>query len=516
MNNYMKTIISGIKTWARNLKSDWNENDPTADGYIKNRPFYTGDPVEKVLLGETSVEIAEDGGNVQISNVPMFDIGTTYYVTFNGVEYECVAYGMWEAIVVGNGAIAGGSGGNGEPFLVVGGYNFIYASEAGGHTVGISTMTPEIHKIDKKFLPHGSTIGKTGSGQFSEIFNVYEETDYGFEGVVYPNEATGDFSHAEGERTQANGYCSHAEGSYTEANGYYSHAEGLHTIANGERSHAEGSSTEASGEVSHAEGFSTKASGQYSHAEGNGTEAKGWHSHVEGQYTIASSGNQHVQGIYNIEDANNTYAHIVGNGNQFRRSNAHTLDWDGNAWYAGSLFVGGTSQDDAEEVATKSDLANNNAPKDNIALIDVVNGYTYIVEMRNGNLVSRCGVSHIEISTMPNKTEYVAGEYFDPTGMIVTATCYDGSYFEITDYMYNTNCLTSNINEISISYVESGIAHTATVSITVGEYDAEAALIDFTYTTNNDGTYTITGWKGTLNGEPSTEMIVPDNGLIKL
>lgn len=36
-------------------------------------------------------------------------------------------------------------------------------------------------------------------------------------------------------------------------------------------------------------------------------------------------------------------------------------------------------------------------------------------------------------------------------------------------------------------------------------------LIDFYYTFNKkDGTATITGWKGTLNGEPSTVMVVPD------
>jgi hypothetical protein len=34
-------------------------------------------------------------------------------------------------------------------------------------------------------------------------------------------------------------------------------------------------------------------------------------------------------------------------------------------------------------------------------------------------------------------------------------------------------------------------------------------LQDFEYISNSDGTYTITAWKGTKNGVPSTEMIVP-------
>lgn len=36
-------------------------------------------------------------------------------------------------------------------------------------------------------------------------------------------------------------------------------------------------------------------------------------------------------------------------------------------------------------------------------------------------------------------------------------------------------------------------------------------LQDFEYTDNGDGTYTLTAWKGTLNGESSTKMVTPDN-----
>ena len=81
-----------------------------------------------------------------------------------------------------------------------------------------------------------------------------------------------------------------------------------------------------------------KAPGSYSHAEGNSTTASGDNSHAEGTYTIAASRHQHVQGKYNLQDIDNKYAHIVGNGESVRdRSNAHTLDWDGNAWFAGGI-----------------------------------------------------------------------------------------------------------------------------------------------------------------------------------
>ena len=71
------------------------------------------------------------------------------------------------------------------------------------------------------------------------------------------------------------------------------------------------------------------------------TTASGANSHAEGSGTIAASNNQHVQGTYNIEDNNNKYAHIVGNGTRPNaRSNCHTIDWNGNAWFAGNLTLG--------------------------------------------------------------------------------------------------------------------------------------------------------------------------------
>lgn len=121
----------------------------------------------------------------------------------------------------------------------------------------------------------------------------------------------------------------------------------------GAGSSAIGVGVEASGDSSHAEGDSTTASAYCSHAEGNCTTASGENSHAEGASTIASSQNQHVQGKYNIEDLNGTYAHIVGNGEDGKNSNAHTLDWQGNAWYSGKLSQEGTPTEDKDLVTKK-------------------------------------------------------------------------------------------------------------------------------------------------------------------
>lgn len=132
-----------------------------------------------------------------------------------------------------------------------------------------------------------------------------------------------------------------------------SSAIGCSVIASGNYSHAEGYGTAASGYGSHAEGSTTTASGVSSHAEGDYTTASGASSHAEGYGTKASSQFQHVQGKYNIEDKDRKYAHIVGNGaGDAKRSNAHTLDWKGNGWYAGKLSQEGTPTDD-KDLATK-------------------------------------------------------------------------------------------------------------------------------------------------------------------
>ena len=123
----------------------------------------------------------------------------------------------------------------------------------------------------------------------------------------------------------------------------------------GEYAWAEGRKTTASGNYSHAEGGGTTASGTVSHAEGDNTTASGTTSHAEGWGTTAQGNNQHVQGKFNITDT--TSAHIVGNGSPSKRSNAHTIDWHGNAWFAGDVYTGstsGTNKDEGSKVlATK-------------------------------------------------------------------------------------------------------------------------------------------------------------------
>lgn len=64
---------------------------------------------------------------------------------------------------------------------------------------------------------------------------------------------------------------------------------------------------------------------------------------------LEASTNQLVIGEENAPDTNHDYYFIVGKGNY---ENAHTLDKNGNAWFAGNIKVGGTSAASGSELAT--------------------------------------------------------------------------------------------------------------------------------------------------------------------
>lgn len=193
-------------------------------------------------------------------------------------------------------------------------------------------------KTGKLYVPSVSGgVGKdvsTGSIVGAEIFNDYEN-----------NVATGNYAHAEGTETDASADFSHAEGYLSSARGIGAHAEGYFTLAQGE----------------------------YSHAEGYYSEAYGDYSHVEGEDTIAKGYAQHVQGSYNIEDPDSVYLHIVGNGEDTEsRSNAHTLDWDGNAWYAGKVSAG--TPDSPADPTEDNDLATKKYVDDHSSAYPIIIG----------------------------------------------------------------------------------------------------------------------------------------------
>lgn len=199
--------------------------------------------------------------------------------------------------------------------------------------------TIRLHKISKTgdYSDLRNRVGQVDEVNGGEIFGTYTGQ--------YANKANSS-AVAFGSGNESNGSASFTANSYNTASGLSSFAIGHSTTASNVAAFSNGQFTTASGNSSFATGAYNTASGNFSFVCGYFTEANGVGAMAEGFNTKASSDYQHVQGKYNIVDSLSTYAHIVGNGTSAsNRSNAHTIDWNGNAWFKGDIRVGGTSWD---------------------------------------------------------------------------------------------------------------------------------------------------------------------------
>lgn len=100
-------------------------------------------------------------------------------------------------------------------------------------------------------------------------------------------------------------------------------------------------------------------------------------------------------------------------------------------------------------------------------------------------------------SILSGVEEIPARDSYEFGGWYLDAACSDGKELDL-------NSITSNIVVYAkwIKSIDEALV---------------AALIDFEYTYNiEDDTVTLISWKGTLNGVPSTEIVIPDDTRIIL
>lgn len=325
-----------------------NYNPATKKYVDDNRIGY----IKSEIVGETidtSTMINSFNNNSYIyesNNVTYLEMGKEYHVIVNGVRYRTLCINnmpgndqIYETIIVT---------GDGFSISIMNkmGYNTKYYTDNTkcAYEIKLSDEllaappTIQILKMDIEYIPT-YLMPKDLEILNSISVNRIGDIGTGSAAIGYKNTASNDFTFAMGIQTTASAPGAHAEGGLTVANASYSHAEGFKSASTGEYSHVEGIVCESSGQGSHAEGYYTVASGQRSHS--------------EGCFTEAASQYQHVQGKYNVVDSNGVYAHIVGNGTgKNNRHNAHTLDWQGNAWYSGKLSQEGTPIED-KDLATK-------------------------------------------------------------------------------------------------------------------------------------------------------------------
>ena len=315
--------------------------DDNKIGYIKSETV--GETID------TSTMVSSFSNNSYIyesNNVTYLEVGKEYHVIVNGIRYRALCINN----MPGNDQIYESIAVNGDGFSIAVmnkiGYNTKYYQDNTkcAYEINLSDEllaappTIQILKMDIEYIPTylmPKDLGILNSISVNRIGDIGTSSA----AIGYKNTASNDFTFAMGMNTTANAVAAHAEGGFTVANASYSHAEGFKSISTGQYSHVEGIVCESSGQGSHAEGYYTVASGERSHS--------------EGCFTEAASQYQHVQGKYNVVDSTGAYAHIVGNGaNKNARSNAHTLDWKGNGWYAGKLSQEGTPTEN-KDLATK-------------------------------------------------------------------------------------------------------------------------------------------------------------------
>lgn len=171
-----------IKTWedlAQRVTSleksgggaDWDQNDATAAGYVKNRPFYTDDPREVAIIPEMSVAFEPDSGETTtwaaVTAGQAIVVGNTYKVEWDGTLYECAGVSLNGTPVIGNPAIywhnLGAEEDNGLPFCIYEDSGVLWSgvvTPAAATTVTIRAITvrSEIHKIDHKYLPDNMVL----------------------------------------------------------------------------------------------------------------------------------------------------------------------------------------------------------------------------------------------------------------------------------------------------------------------------------------------------------------------
>ena len=142
-----------------------------------------------------------------------------------------------------------------------------------------------------------------------------------------------------------------------------------------------------------------------------------------------------------------------------------------------------------------------------------------------------CGPNVTRMSYAYNNCTNIQGDtyFYQPNISSIGRCFYNRNTSNMLNIYVQENSKTMNTCLISNTYSLTGSAITWTNDSTnkryyntsaniyiypvANVYKAEetAMLQDFTYDDNGDGTYTLTGWKETYQGKPSTEMVIPDS-----
>lgn len=240
-------------------------------------------------------------------------------------------------------------------------FNLYTSDTSATHTVTLKAATVVFTQVPSYLS------GMNGVARYTND-NGMANTSLGNAGLQPSNKDT---VYAEGIRNYVSQQATHAEGVLNVASGFYAHAEGSQNVASGGVAHAEGRQNVASGLTSHVGGMLNNDTGNF-------------------QTVIGVSANPSNDSTDKIIDKDNYYQSgckkhvlVVGNGSMdydhtnkmyfaSSRSNAHTLDWHGNAEYAGDVKANACGgQNPVSLVEVSNDVTDlKSAFSDNLSLLN--------------------------------------------------------------------------------------------------------------------------------------------------
>lgn len=120
----------------------------------------------------------------------------------------------------------------------------------------------------------------------------------------------------------------------------------------------------------------------------------------------------------------------------------------------------------------------------------------------------------IEITTNPQKMTYYAGEAFNISGMVVTATMQNENVGVITKSVYDYTYTPSNftevgVNTVTISYTLNGVTKTASLEVEVKEAETFDILVNVTNGTYSGDEGIVTGGTASVTIEANENYTVP-------
>ena len=384
------TITANGQQILPQKQADWNQTTSTESDYIKNKPvipaaqvqadwiqsdsesldFMKNKPAIKAGQGVNSIVEGVLGGNSSSGDYSHAEgAGTTASKYCSHAEGSGTTASGSGSHAEGGSTTASGncSHAEGDSTTVSGNAShaegkYTTASGDSSHTEGSYTIAKnrsqhvfgEYNIADpstEQSFTRGNYVEIVGKGTSSGARSNARTLDWSGNEVLAGNLTIGGTITANGQQILPQVQSDWNQTTSTESD--YIKNKPVIKAGQGVNSIVEGDLTENSsaGNYSHTEGVGTTANGIAAHTEGVGTTASGDVSHAEGNETIANHKCQHVFGEFNeldpnvaASDARGNYVEIVGRGTDVNtRSNARTLDWDGNEVLTGTLTIGGVS-----------------------------------------------------------------------------------------------------------------------------------------------------------------------------